>query len=66
MALAYKRFGQELAKVSEPKDGNCEGIGLVKMGFDMGLVVVRLCSANGANSQGSMKMGKIMGFECGS
>lgn len=37
----------------------------MKMGFDMGLVVVRLCSVNGADSERLRKIGKSAEFESG-
>lgn len=67
VALANERFGKKLAKISEPKYGDFEGFRLVKMGFDVSLVVERLCSVNGTDleTERLRKMGKFAKFEKG-
>lgn len=67
MALLDQSFGQELAEIAEPNNGDFESVGFLVMGFDSGLVVKRLSCVDGSNSEAlEIKMGLVfLGFASG-
>lgn len=55
VALGDEGLGEELAEVAEAEDGDLQGGGLVEVGSELGLVVVRLGGVEGPDAEGLLE-----------
>lgn len=55
VALGEEGLGEELAEVAEAEDGDLQGGGLVEVGSELGLVVVRLGGVEGPDAEGQLE-----------